>query len=130
VHPKYRTPATSTIIVGVIAILIAAFFPVGLLGDLVSGGTLAAFATVCIGVLILRKRSPELPRPFRTPLVPLVPILGAMATLGMMATLPGLTWALLAGWTTIGMSIYFLYGLRNSTIGRREAAGARPVAAD
>jgi hypothetical protein len=72
-----------------VALLIAAFFPVGLLGDLVSGGTLAAFATVCIGVLILRKRSPELKRPFRTPFVPLVPILGAMATLGMMATLPG-----------------------------------------
>lgn len=120
VHPKYRTPATSTIIVGAVAILIAAFFPVGLLGDLVSGGTLAAFATVCIGVLILRKRSPELPRPFKTPLVPLVPLLGAGATLGMMATLPGLTWKLLAGWTAIGMSIYFLYGKRNSTIGRRE----------
>ena len=128
VHPKYRTPATSTIIVGTVAILIAAFFPVGLLGDLVSGGTLAAFATVCIGVLILRKRSPELHRPFRTPLVPLVPILGAVATLGMMFTLPGLTWALLTGWTVIGMSIYFLYGLRNSTIGRRESAGM--VAAD
>ncbi|MCU0618672.1 MAG: amino acid permease [Gemmatimonadaceae bacterium] len=124
VHPKYRTPATSTIIVGAVAALIAAFFPVGLLGDLVSGGTLAAFATVCIGVLILRKRSPELPRPFKTPLVPVVPVLGATATLGMMYTLPSLTWALLAGWTAIGMSVYFLYGMRNSTIGRREAAGA------
>jgi APA family basic amino acid/polyamine antiporter len=124
VHPKFRTPATSTVIVGAVALLIAAFFPVGLLGDLVSGGTLAAFATVCIGVLILRKRSPELKRPFRTPFVPLVPVLGAMATLGMMATLPGLTWVLLAAWTVIGMSIYFLYGRRNSTIGRQESAAA------
>jgi basic amino acid/polyamine antiporter, APA family len=125
VHPKYRTPATSTIIVGAVAVLIAAFFPVGLLGDLVSGGTLAAFATVCIGVLILRKRSPELHRPFRTPLVPLVPLLGAGATLGLMATLPGLTWGMLAVWTVIGMSIYLLYGKRNSTLGKAEARGEK-----
>jgi APA family basic amino acid/polyamine antiporter len=115
-------------IVGAVAILIAAFFPVGLLGDLVSGGTLSAFATVCLGVLVLRKRSPELPRPFRTPLVPLIPILGAMATLGMMVTLPALTWGLLAAWTVIGMSIYFGYGRRNSVIGRTEAKQASRAA--
>ncbi len=124
VHPKYRTPATSTVIVGVVAMLIAAFFPVGLLGDLVSGGTLAAFATVCIGVLVLRKRSPELERPFRTPLVPLIPLLGAGSTLGMMATLPGLTWGLLTVWTIIGMSIYLLYGKGNSTLGKAEDRAA------
>ncbi|MCC7051721.1 MAG: amino acid permease [Gemmatimonadaceae bacterium] len=124
VHPKYRTPATSTVIVGVVAMLIAAFFPVGLLGDLVSGGTLAAFATVCIGVLVLRKRSPELPRPFKTPLVPLVPLLGAGATLGMMATLPGLTWALLTAWTTVGVTVYLVYGRKNSTLGKAEDRAA------
>jgi APA family basic amino acid/polyamine antiporter len=128
IHPKFQTPATSTMIVGAVAILIAAFFPVGLLGDLVSGGTLSAFATVCLGVLVLRKRSPELPRPFRTPLVPLIPILGAMATLGMMVTLPALTWGLLAAWTVIGMSIYFGYGRRNSVIGRTEAKQASRAA--
>ena len=121
VHPKYRTPATSTVIVGVVAMMIAAFFPVGLLGDLVSGGTLAAFATVCIGVLVLRKRSPELPRPFRTPLVPLIPLLGAGSTLGMMATLPGLTWLMLTAWTAIGITVYVAYGRRNSTLGKAEA---------
>jgi basic amino acid/polyamine antiporter, APA family len=127
VHPRYQTPATSTMIVGGVALLIAAFFPVGLLGDLVSGGTLSAFATVCLGVMVLRKRSPDLPRPFRTPLVPLVPILGVLATLGMMLTLPALTWGLLAAWTAIGMSIYFGYGKGNSVIGRAEAAtGRRP----
>lgn len=124
VHPKYRTPATSTVIVGVVAMLIAAFFPVGLLGDLVSGGTLAAFATVCIGVLVLRKRSPELPRPFKTPLVPLVPLLGAGATLGMMATLPALTWGLLTAWTAIGVTVYVVYGRKNSTLGKAEASAA------
>jgi basic amino acid/polyamine antiporter, APA family len=128
VHPRYQTPATSTMIVGAVALLIAAFFPVGLLGDLVSGGTLSAFATVCLGVMVLRKRSPELPRPFRTPLVPLVPILGVVATVGMMATLPALTWGLLAAWTAIGLSIYFGYGKGNSVIGRAEAgASQRPA---
>lgn len=121
VHPTYQTPAASTWIVGAIAILIAGFFPLGLLGELVSGGTLAAFATVCIGVWVLRTRSPELERPFRTPLVPLVPILGAGATLYMMAQLPKLTWTLLGVWTAIGMTTYFLYGMRNSTIGKQEA---------
>ena len=121
VHQKYHTPAASTWIVGTLAIVIAGFFPLGLLGELVSGGTLAAFATVCIGVLVLRKRSPELERPFRTPWVPLVPILGAFATLYMMGQLPRLTWALLGAWTVIGMTVYFAYGMRNSTIGKREA---------
>jgi APA family basic amino acid/polyamine antiporter len=120
VHPTYQTPSASTWIVGIIALVIAGFFPLGLLGELVSGGTLAAFATVCIGVLVLRKRSPELERPFRTPLVPLVPLLGAGATLYMMYQLPGLTWTLLTGWTVVGMTIYFLYGMRNSTIGKAE----------
>jgi APA family basic amino acid/polyamine antiporter len=105
VHPKYQTPAASTWIVGIIAIVIAGFFPLGLLGELVSGGTLAAFATVCIGVLVLRKRSPELERPFRTPWVPLVPILGAGATMYMMYQLPGLTWTLLGVWTAIGTQL-------------------------
>jgi APA family basic amino acid/polyamine antiporter len=122
VHPVYQTPAASTWIVGIIAIIIAGFFPLGLLGELVSGGTLAAFATVCIGVWVLRVRSPELERPFKTPLVPLVPILGAGATLYMMYQLPGLTWALLGAWTAIGMTTYFVYGMRNSTIGKREAS--------
>jgi len=124
VHPKYQTPAASTWIVGIIAIVIAGFFPLGLLGELVSGGTLAAFATVCIGVWILRVRSPELERPFRTPFVPIVPILGAGATLYMMYQLPALTWTLLGAWTLIGMSTYFLYGMRNSTIGKKEAGKA------
>ncbi|MFN9204669.1 MAG: APC family permease, partial [Gemmatimonas sp.] len=121
--PTYQTPAASTWIVGIIAVVIAGFFPLGLLGELVSGGTLAAFATVCIGVWVLRLRSPELTRPFRTPLVPLVPILGAGATLYMMYLLPKLTWQLLAAWTAIGMTIYFVYGMRNSTIGQQEQQG-------
>lgn len=121
VHPVYQTPAASTWIVGIIAVIIAGFFPLGLLGELVSGGTLAAFATVCIGVWVLRVRSPELERPFKTPLVPLVPLLGAGATIYMLLQLPALTWTLLGAWTAIGMTTYFLYGMRNSTIGKQEA---------
>ncbi|MBX9928903.1 MAG: amino acid permease [Gemmatimonadaceae bacterium] len=121
VHPKYKTPSASSWIVGLIALTIAGFFPLGLLGELVSGGTLAAFATVCIGVWVLRVRSPELPRPFRTPMVPLVPIIGAFATLYMMWQLPALTWKLLIGWTVIGMSFYFIYGKSHSVIGRSES---------
>jgi APA family basic amino acid/polyamine antiporter len=120
VHPTYQTPAASTWIVGIIALIIAGFCPLGLLGELVSGGTLAAFATVCIGVLVLRSRSPELERPFRTPWVPLVPVLGAGATMYMMYQLPALTWTLLGVWTGVGMAIYVVYGLRNSKIGRQE----------
>jgi APA family basic amino acid/polyamine antiporter len=76
---------------------------------------------VCIGVMVLRRRSPEIERPFRTPLVPLVPLLGAGATLYMMYQLPALTWTLLGVWTAIGMTTYFVYGMRNSTIGKKEA---------
>jgi APA family basic amino acid/polyamine antiporter len=75
---------------------------------------------VCIGVLVLRSRSPELERPFRTPWVPLVPVLGAGATMYMMYQLPALTWTLLGVWTGVGMAIYVVYGLRNSKIGRQE----------
>jgi basic amino acid/polyamine antiporter, APA family len=124
VHPKYRTPSASSWIVGIIAMLIAGFFPIALLGELVSGGTLAAFCTVCIGVLVLRSRSPELPRPFRTPWVPFVPVMGALSTLFMLSRLPWLTWQLLIAWTIVGMSIYFFYGKRNSTIGKREDSRA------
>jgi len=130
VHPKFQTPAFSTVVVGVLAAFIAAFFPIGLLGELVSIGTLSAFATVCIGILVLRRTSPELPRPFRTPLVPLVPILGALSAFGLMAALPTDTWIRLAIWTAIGMAIYFLYGRRNSVAARNDARRAATVAGD
>ena len=76
VHPKFQTPYVTTIATGVVAGIVAGIFPIGLLGELVSIGTLLAFVIVCFGVIVLRRRSPDLPRPFKTPLVPLVPILG------------------------------------------------------
>ena len=117
VHPKYQTPYITTILTGVVAAFVAGFFPIGLLGELVSIGTLLAFVIVCAGVLVLRYKQPDLPRPFRTPLVPIVPILGILICFGLMAFLPGDTWIRLLVWLAIGLAIYFLYGRHNSKIG-------------
>jgi basic amino acid/polyamine antiporter, APA family len=121
VHPKFGTPYVSTIVVGIIGCLLAAFFPVGLLAQLVNIGTLLAFVIVSAGVWVLRVRSPEIPRPFRTPLVPLVPILGIVSCLGLMASLPGDTWIRLGVWTVLGLVIYFAYSRSHSKVGRAAA---------
>jgi basic amino acid/polyamine antiporter, APA family len=118
VHPKFRTPSTGTVITGVTAAIIGGLFPVGVLGHLVSIGTLAAFVTVCIGVLVLRKTRPELPRPFRTPLPWFTCLAGAGVCGLMMASLGAATWWRLAIWTVLGVAVYALYGYRNSRLHR------------
>ncbi len=118
VHPKYQTPYVSTIITGLVAAVIAGLFPIGLLGELVSIGTLLAFVIVCAGVIVLRKTQPDLPRPFRTPLVPLVPLLGIAICGYMMYGLPLDTWLRLLIWLAIGLSIYFLYGRKHSALAK------------
>ena len=116
VHPRYQTPYVATIITGIVAAVIAGTFPIGLLGELVSIGTLLAFVIVCGGILVLRKNRPELPRPFRTPWVPFVPIMGILVCMGMMAFLPLDTWLRLAIWMALGLAIYFFYGRHHSRV--------------
>jgi APA family basic amino acid/polyamine antiporter len=115
-HPKFKTPIFSTIFVGIFAMAIAGLFPIGLLGELVSIGTLLAFLIVCIGIWILRYKRPEIPRPFKTPFVPYVPILGAASALFVMSYLPLDTWLRLIIWMTMGFIIYFSFGHRNSKL--------------
>ena len=118
VHPKFRTPSFSTVVTGIAAATVAGLLPVTILGELVSIGTLLAFVVVCIGVLVLRRTRPDLPRPFRVRAPWFVCVAGAAICLGMMISLPHDTWIRLLVWTAIGMAIYFFYGYKNSAIGK------------
>ena len=126
VHPKFRTPYLSTIFTGIAVGLATGILPLQLLGQLVNIGTLLAFVLVCAGVWILRTKRPDLDRPFKTPLMPIVPILGIVCCFGLMLTLPYDTWLRLLVWLVIGFVIYFGYGKRNSVLQRQIAAGTAP----
>jgi basic amino acid/polyamine antiporter, APA family len=115
-HPRYKTPHIATIVTGVVAALFAGLFPLDVLADLISIGILLAFAVVCIGVLIMRKRRPDAPRPFRVPWAPVTCVLGAVVCLSMTLALPNAVWVRLVVWTAIGMGIYFFYGYRHSRL--------------
>ena len=116
IHPRFRTPWISTIAVGVVVAILPAFLPVDRLAELVNIGTLLAFTIVCAGVWILRVRQPDMPRPFKTPLVPLVPILGIISAVYLMTNLPLITWEVMIAWLLIGLVIYFTYSIKHSKV--------------
>jgi APA family basic amino acid/polyamine antiporter len=114
VHPTFRTPTLSTVIIGIVVAAFAGLFPLDVLGDLVSVGTLLAFILVCIGVIVLRITRPNAKRPFRTPLFPIVPILGVLVCGAMLYPLLLELWFRLLGWLALGLLIYFIYGVRHA----------------
>jgi APA family basic amino acid/polyamine antiporter len=114
VHPTFRTPHRGTVVTGVIAAILAALFPLDILADLVSIGTLLAFVVVCVGIMMLRLSAPNARRPFRTPFVWFVAPAGVASCGLMMASLSNATWIRLAVWTLIGLAIYFAYGYRHA----------------
>jgi basic amino acid/polyamine antiporter, APA family len=116
VHPKFRTPHISQIFTGAASIVLAGILPISILGELVSIGTLMAFVIVCASIIVLRKTRPDIERPFRTPLVPLVPALGIFFCLLQMVYLPADTWLRLVIWMITGFIIYFSYGIKHSRL--------------
>ena len=122
VHAKFRTPYLSNLLLMVFVSIGAAFTPIAQLGNLTSIGTLFAFVLVCIGIIIMRKTQPDLPRPFRTPLVPLVPILGVLFNMLLMFSLDKLTWTAFLTWMVIGLFVYFLFSRHHSHLTGRAAA--------
>src|SRR5271156_162383 len=116
VHPKFRTPHIATLITGVMAATFAGLLPIGILGELVSIGTLIAFIVVCLGVLVLRYTRPDLPRPFRVSWVWFTSLMGVFFCAGMAASLPNGTWLRLVLWSVLGILIYLLYGYKHSRL--------------
>ena len=115
-HPKFGTPHITTVITGLIAAFMAGVLPIGVLGELVSIGTLLAFTIVCLSILVLRKTRPGIDRPFRCPGLPWVPLAGAFVCLAQMVALPFDTWLRLVVWLALGLAIYFFYGIRHSRL--------------
>ncbi|MGH9435355.1 MAG: APC family permease, partial [Terriglobia bacterium] len=128
VHPKFRTPYISTIVIGLCVAVLAAFLPITTLDELTSIGTLFAFTIVCAGVWVLRRERPEMKRPFKTPWVPFVPIMGMIISLALMLSLHALTWEVFLIWLAIGLCIYFTYSRRHSTVQREIRAAAEAAA--
>jgi APA family basic amino acid/polyamine antiporter len=114
VHPKFKTPWRCNLVFMVFVSLFSGFVPLSSLGDMTSIGTLLAFVIVCGGILVMRHTHPHLPRPYRTPFVPVVPILGIVVCFAMMASLDMMTWIRLVVWLIIGLAIYFTYSRSRS----------------
>ncbi|MDO0925196.1 amino acid permease [Streptomyces sp. TG1A-8] len=128
VHPRFGTPHRPTILLGVVIAVVAGFTSLSELAELVNIGTLFAFVVVAVSVILLRRARPDLPRAFRTPLVPVLPIVSVCASLWLMLNLPAETWLRFAGWMLLGFVVYFAYGRTHSRLARRPdpAAGGAP----
>jgi basic amino acid/polyamine antiporter, APA family len=124
IHPRFKTPHVSTIVTGVAVAAASGLTPIGTLGGLTSIGTLMAFVIVSIGIIVLRRTRPDLPRPFKMPWVPLLPALSALVSLALMMGLPRATWERLLLWMAIGIAFYFAYGYRKSRLRNEIARGA------
>lgn len=120
VHSKHGVPQNATIFASVITAIIAGLFPLHVLSELVSIGTLMAFTIVCISIVILRRTQPDLNRPFKTPFVPFIPLLGAAICIIQMLSLPWSTWQRLIGWSILGFIIYFTYGIKHSKLNNKQ----------
>jgi APA family basic amino acid/polyamine antiporter len=116
IHPRFKTPHISTIATGIAVAIAAGLTPISTLGMLVNIGTLMAFAIVSIGIIVLRRTRPDLPRPFRMAMVPLLPALSALVSFVLMLGLPRTTWERLFIWMAIGIAFYFAYGFRRSRL--------------
>jgi APA family basic amino acid/polyamine antiporter len=116
IHPRFGTPHITTLITGGIVMLASGFTAIDVLGELVSIGTLFAFVIVSLGVIVLRRTRPDLPRPFKTPFVPALPIASAVVSTALMMALPWSTWERLIIWMAIGLVIYFAYGRTHSKL--------------
>jgi len=116
IHPRFRTPWISSIVVGLLVATFSGLFPISVLGQLVNIGTLLAFVIVCAGVWILRTKRPDMDRPFKTPWVPFTPLMGILISLALMASLPLETWIRLIAWLLVGFAIYFGYSRKHSRL--------------
>jgi len=123
IHPKFQTPWRCNLIFMIFVSLFSGFLPISNLGHMTSIGTLLAFVIVCVGIMVMRKTNPDAPRPYRTPLAPLVPILGVLVCFAMMYSLNIETWYRLVIWLAIGLAIYFGYGIKHSHL--RQPASKR-----
>ena len=116
VHPRYGTPHRPTIVLGVFTALVAGLLPIEEVAKLVNIGVLSAFIVICMSVMILRKRKPDLHRSFRTPWVPLIPLVGIAFSIWLLAELPAITWKVFLIWVSLGLLVYLGYGIRHSKL--------------
>ncbi|AFA74513.1 putative cationic amino acid transport membrane protein [Gordonia polyisoprenivorans VH2] len=119
-HPRFGTPARLTLLIGLVVFIVAGFFPIDKLEEMVNVGTLFAFIVVAAGVMILRRTRPDLDRGFTVPGGPIIPVLAILACIWLMLNLSALTWIRFVIWMVIGVAVYFLYGMRHSMVGKRE----------